>query len=209
MKTDELIRALTADGTVAPRASRMLPLSLGIGLAISALIFVVALGPRPDIAQAAESVRFLFKPFLMLVLASTAWMVLSRLIEPGAPARTWTLAIIPAVLVLALAAELMSVPRGQWERAMIGDNWYLCLALIPLLSFAPAVALLLALRHGAATHPAAAGAIAGLVASGLGAALYAVNCTDDSPLFVAVWYSLAIGLVCLISAYAGGRLLRW
>jgi hypothetical protein len=73
----------------------------------------------------------------------------------------------------------------------------------------PVAALFLALRAGAPTRPAAAGAIAGLLGGGLAATLYAINCTDDSPLFVAVWYSLAIAAVSLIAAMAGRSMLRW
>ena len=40
--------------------------------------------------------------------------------------------------------------------------------------------------------PSLAGAVAGLAAGGVAATLYAAHCTDDSPLFVATWYTLAI-----------------
>jgi hypothetical protein len=43
----------------------------------------------------------------------------------------------------------------------------------------------------------------------LSAALYATHCPDDSPLFVAVWYTLAVTLVMLIGASVGHRVLRW
>ena len=56
---------------------------------------------------------------------------------------------------------------------------------------------------------AAAGAAAGFLAGAIGAALYATHCPDDSPLFVAAWYSLAIGFVAALGAVAGSRLLRW
>jgi hypothetical protein len=53
------------------------------------------------------------------------------------------------------------------------------------------------------------GAVAGLLAGGLAATLYATHCPDDSPLFVAIWYSLAIALVVLAGAVVGRRVLRW
>jgi hypothetical protein len=68
---------------------------------------------------------------------------------------------------------------------------------------------MLALRHGAPTKPGLAGAIAGLAASGIATTFYAANCTDDSPLFVIVWYPLAIGLVALIGFLGGLRFLKW
>ena len=63
-------------------------------------------------------------------------------------------------------------------------------------------------RHAAPTRPSLAGAVAGLVASGIAATLYASS-TDDSPLFVATWYPLAIGIVVLAGYVAGSRCLRW
>jgi hypothetical protein len=84
-----------------------------------------------------------------------------------------------------------------------------CLASIPLLSMAPLAAMLVALRAGAPRSAGLAGAVTGLIAGGIGATLYATNCTDDSPLFVALWYPIAIALVALAGAVIGGRLLRW
>jgi hypothetical protein len=54
-----------------------------------------------------------------------------------------------------------------------------------------------------------AGAVGGLLAGGLGAMLYASHCTDDSPLFVALWYVVAIALVAVVGALAGRLVLRW
>ena len=58
-------------------------------------------------------------------------------------------------------------------------------------------------------HFAFAGFCAGLLAGGIAATFYAANCTDDSPLFVATWYPLAIGLLALLGAVLGGRFARW
>lgn len=54
-----------------------------------------------------------------------------------------------------------------------------------------------------------AGAAAGLSAGGLAATLYAIHCVDDSPLFVALWYTPPVVLVVLIGTAAGSRMLRW
>jgi hypothetical protein len=90
-----------------------------------------------------------------------------------------------------------------------GTNAIFCLKSIPFLAAAPLVAVLLALRQGAPEHPALAGAAAGLFAGAIGAACYATHCPDDSPVFVAAWYTLGIGIVAAIGAAAGSRLLRW
>jgi hypothetical protein len=36
-----------------------------------------------------------------------------------------------------------------------------------------------------------------------------MNCPDDSPFFLAVWYMLATMLVVTLGWFAGGRWLRW
>ena len=54
-----------------------------------------------------------------------------------------------------------------------------------------------------------AGALAGAAAAGIAATLYASNCPDDSPLFVASWYPLASLITVAVGAVAGDRFLRW
>jgi hypothetical protein len=78
-----------------------------------------------------------------------------------------------------------------------------------LLAAVPLVSALLALRYGAPENPTLAGASAGLLSGGIGAALYATHCIDDSPFFVSVWYTLAIAIVVAIGAWCGSRCLRW
>ena len=51
--------------------------------------------------------------------------------------------------------------------------------------------------------------VAGLFAGGVAAAIYAAHCPDDSPLFVALWYSLGIAIVALVGGLAGRLALRW
>ena len=91
----------------------------------------------------------------------------------------------------------------------MGHNAMLCLSVIPLLALPILAAALLALRQGAPSRPALAGAVAGLLSAGLAATLYAAHCIDDSPLFVATWYTLATALVAAIGALAGARWLKY
>jgi hypothetical protein len=68
---------------------------------------------------------------------------------------------------------------------------------------------LFGLRQGAPTRPALAGGVAGLMSAGLAATIYASHCTDDSPLFVATWYTLAAALMTAIGALAGSKVLKF
>ena len=85
----------------------------------------------------------------------------------------------------------------------------MCLTFIPLIGIGPLALLLIALRHGATSHPALGGAVAGLAAGGIAATFYAAHCTDDSPLFVATWYTIAIAILALIGAIGARRFARW
>jgi hypothetical protein len=212
MKTDDLINALAADH--APRRTsptRMLGVATVLGLVVAAALFAVILGPRPDFTTVMGEPRFVFKFVVTLVLAATAFMLGRRLLDPVDAGAPWwlALAMAPLLLALAVALELSVLPSESWWARLIGSNALLCLASVPLLALPILIAVLAALRHGAPVRPGLAGAVAGLLAGALGAALYAAHCVDDSPLFVAAWYSTAITLVTLAGAVAGNRALRW
>jgi len=212
MKTEDLINALIADLTVSKMRFRWIfGGAIALGAVIAAVLFHLLIGVRPDIGQAAESARFLFKFIVTIGLAITAAGLLSRLAIPGVPSGPWRWAwlSVPVLLAVAVLAELVAAPASAWWPRLLGSNAKYCLSLIPFLSIGPLACILLALRQGAPTEPGRAGAVAGLVSGGIAAALYASHCTDDSPLFVATWYSLAIGVVVLAGYIAGSRLLRW
>lgn len=150
--------------------------------------------------------RFLFKFVVTLPLAATASALLLRLGRPEATLGFGGLALVfsPALLVLAALAELFAVPRWLWISTLVGSNARLCLTLIPVLAMGPLACFLFILRQGASTSPGAAGAIAGIAASGIAATFYAANCTDDSPLFVVIWYPLATAIVAAAGFWGGG-----
>jgi hypothetical protein len=212
MQTEELIDALKADSG---RQSMSLGSTWRVAFAgatlVAAVVFYILLGPRPDFATAAHTVRFLFKFVVMLTLAFCAFKLVRALSRPGAtvtrPAM-WLMAA-PAMLCLAVAFELVVVPFGQWRTVWWGSNISICLTFIPAIGIAPLAVFLLALRHGAPTRPAVAGAVAGLLAGALSATFYAAHCTDDSPLFVATWYSIAIASLALFGMILGPRIARW
>jgi hypothetical protein len=216
MKTSDLIAALAADGPApAPAPSRSigrrLALALGAGALVSAALFMAALGPRHDIAAAAHTMRFDLKFVDTLALLLPCALLCLRLSRPdaGPGAMAAWLAAPFALLAGAVAMELIRVPPQFWETRLIGHNWMHCLMLIPLLSIPPLAALILVLREGAPRRPALTGALAGAAAAGVAATIYATNCTDDSPLFVASWYPLATLIVVAAGALAGRRFLAW
>lgn len=212
MKTDDLITALAADAPARAPSLRMTwAVTLAAAAVLASAVFFATIGPRPDIAAAAETVRFLFKFVVTVALAVSAFTLLDRLARPGAlrPAHWLALAAAPALLALAIVLELIAQPAPQWAMLTTGKNSMVCLTYIPLIGIGPLAIMVLALRRAAPTRPVLAGAVAGLVAGGIAATLYAAHCTDDSPLFVATWYTLAVGILAVAGAVAGRFFARW
>jgi hypothetical protein len=212
MKTDDLIAALSADAPVVARPiGRTVLACVGVGALAAAVVFFLTLGLRPDMSAAMGTPRFIFKVLLTLTLFASALGLILHLARPEKVSPGWivALAAAPILLILATLIELLILPSDLWMPRLVGTNAMMCVVLIPFLSALPLIATLLALRQGAPTHPAFAGAVAGLLSGGIGASLYAAHCTDDSPLFIAAWYVIAIAFLTLIGAIAGSRFLRW
>lgn len=211
MKTDELIRLLSQDAPVRMRLGRALALAVAAGIVASAVLLLATVGLRDDLASAIGTVRVAFKIGMTLVLAIAAFGLVSRIGKPGVPLRPWALALLLplALMVVAVGVELLVVPQDAWAARLIGRNAAFCLFFIPVLSLAPLAGLLAALRNGAPENPGLAGAAAGLAAGAIGAALYAWHCPDDSPLFGAAWYTLAVTVVIAVGYATGRRFLRW
>ena len=212
METDQLIRTLAADN-----AHRVRPVGFVLALAllaaapVSVAMLFAGLGVRPDLMTAMRNPFFDLKFAVTLALAIPAIAISLHLSRPEASLRGWKwLLLIPVGLLLAgIASEMMMPQRLPMMTRLVGNNSRLCMTAIPLMSLPLLVAALIGLRHGAPTRPAVAGAIAGLLSAGLAATLYASHCTDDSPLFVATWYTIATALITAIGALAGSRVLRF
>lgn len=213
MKTEQLIQALVADNdTVSPPISRTVWMALFIGVVLSAATFMAMLQVRSDFFYAiVNEPRFTFKFVFTLGLAVPALLLVRRLSRPdGEAGSLLALLFIPLLLLLAaVGLEMRSVPAEHWSISALGSMPGACMKYVPILGLAPLVAFLAALRHGAPTHPMAAGAAAGLLAGAIGATLYASFCVDDSPMFLAIWYVLGIAIVTAIGAALGAWLLRW
>jgi hypothetical protein len=212
METDQLIRTLAADNAHRARpVGFVLALWLLAALPVSVAMLLAGLGVRPDVMMAMHNPFFDLKFLVTLALAVPALAISLHLSRPEASlrGRAWLL-LIPAGLLLAgIASEMMLPQRLPMMTRLVGSNSRLCMTAIPLMSLPFLAAALIGLRHGAPTRPAVTGAIAGLLSAGLAATLYASHCTDDSPLFVATWYTIATAIVTAIGALAGSRVLRF
>lgn len=213
MKTDDLINAIAADAkSVDAPIGRTVTIAAALGALMSLALFLWTLGVRHDFSEVATSSgRFLYKFVVTLSAVVPAFLLVYELSRPDFKPgkKLWWLALAPALLIAAILFELASVPADEWHARMIGHNSFDCMVIIPLLSLAPFTALLYALRSGAPSRPAVAGAVAGLLSAAIAATLYASKCTDDSPLFVALWYPIGFIGMTALGALIGSRLLRW
>lgn len=212
MKTSRFIDTLAAD--LNPRGMSLhlrFLLALCLGALISVGLFMASVGPRADFADATHSLRFELKFVDTLSLTMPSALLCVRLLRPDARPGVLALFLAAPFFLLggAVIGELFLVPAEMWGTRLIGTNALHCLTIIPLLSIPPLAALIYAMRRGAPLNPALTGAVAGAASAGIAATLYAANCPDDSPLFVATWYPLATMIVVAIGALAGHRFLRW
>jgi hypothetical protein len=211
METDQLIRTLAADNAYRARpVGFVLAVALLSAAPVSVAMFFAGLGVRPDIMTAMQNPFFDLKFVVTVALAISAITISLHLSRPEATLRGWAwLLLIPVGLLVGGIASEMTLPQPlPMMTRLVGSNSRVCLTAIPLMSLPLLAASLIGLRHGAPTRPAVVGAIAGLLSAGLAATLYASHCTDDSPLFVASWYTIATALVTAIGALAGSRVLR-
>jgi hypothetical protein len=212
MDTDQLINTLAADNAHRARpVSFVLALALLAAAPVSIFMFVAELGVRPDVMAAMHNPFFDLKFAVTLALASAAITISLHLARPEASLSgfVWLLAIPAGLLVAGISGEMMMPQRLPMMTRLVGSNSKVCMTAVPLMSLPLLAASLIGLRHGAPSRPAVAGAAAGLLSSGLAATLYASHCTDDSPLFVATWYTLATAIVTAIGALVGSRVLRF
>ena len=210
MKTDDLVRLLTADaGRTVPPRTRIICTALASGASLC-LAFVVLVGVRPDLLSALADPRVTFKFAFAASAGIAAAAYGTRAIRPEDRSSPLVFALpVIALLILAVSLELLVTPRAGWSSAAHGVAPLRCLAMILTLALPATAALLFAMRAGAPRRPTLAGAAAGLGGGAIGAAVFALYCPNDSALFVAAWYVPGLLIAGAIGAAFGRRRLAW
>jgi hypothetical protein len=211
--SDQLIDRLCADlQPVRPGAvARRLAAGVGIGMLVSALLMLLLLGPRPDMASASATAMFWIKAAYTLAVAWVGLWAAERLARPGSDANqriAWFTAPLGVVALLALA-QLAAAPAPMRGPMLLGGSARVCPWFILLLSVPPLGGLVWAMRGLAPTRLRLAGAVAGLAAGGAGSFVYAVHCTESAAPFLAIWYTLGVLAAGLVGLLLGPLVLRW
>ncbi|MDY8107789.1 NrsF family protein [Fulvimarina sp. 2208YS6-2-32] len=211
MNTEQLIERLQREASAAP-APRVADWWLVTLCAVSAagLALLTTLGVRPDFERAIQTMRFDYKFVITAALAACALFAVRELARPTGRRRSLAVILAPLMLLAcAVLVEMAVTPAGLWAERAIGRNAAACMTFIPLVGIVPLALFLHASRERAPAYPMLQGGLCGLAAASVAAFFYAAHCTNDSPLFVALWYSLASGILVAAGALIGRRLLRW
>lgn len=211
MKTDVLIEMLARGAGPAPRAvvARRLAPVMVLGLMASSLLALLVIGPLPSVMFQTPA------PWIKLIyaflLAGAASVLTARLARPIARLQAPRAAVASVIAAMALlgAVALGLTPQEERWSAVLGQTWLMCPWLLMGFSFPSLAGILWAVKGLAPTQPKRAGFACGLLAGAIGAAGYSLACPESSATFVAIWYTLGIGLTAILGRALGPRSLRW
>lgn len=211
MTTEELIRRLAADPRPAPPLGRTLAAWLGLALLSALALMVAGWGLRPDLLRMLADPMVALKAGLPALAAGAAVLGGLRLARPegrmGGSAAALGLVGVGALGLWVMG--LIGTPPEGWGAAFRGSTLVYCLVSIPALAILPTLALLAVLRRGASLAPTLSGALAGLGGGAAAAAIYALHCPEDDPLFFVTWYGTGVLVATGAGALLGRRWLRW
>ncbi len=181
--------------------------TLAAALPVLAVVILV-LVRNPGLDDGIDTAQA-FNLSIWLTLAAGALWSLVEFTQPGASNGVWKY-LLPAPLLLGvgIALELARTPSQTWSNRFTSTAPGVCFTMIFLFSMPILSSIFYVLRSTSLAAPRTAGAISGLLASSLAAAIYLWHCPENSLVSVAIWHGLAVIAVVAISAYLGHRYLR-
>ena len=203
--TDDLIHSLAGhagdSGQDTASLRRFLLGALFLSFAAATLMVWTIFGFRQDFGAMIQASPFLFKASGAVALAAGAFILARRATLPATGPLS-ALLLLPGLLPFLLFAVIDPAGTDNVSAA-------LCSVDIGLLSLPALWLILAAMKKGAPTNPAKAGAIAGLLSGSLASAAHALACHNDRGISVLMWYGLAIALLSALGSLIGRRVLRW
>jgi hypothetical protein len=202
----ELASALPSTGPRRPWSKLAMMTAAASSITLAVILLFFARSPH---LQHGPTATIVFSAAAGLALAVVAFRAALQLSYPEAASGFWGFLVPPAILLTGLGLEMARTPESSWMSRLWGEDSAACFCCVAALSLPILAAALIALRDSAPTRPWLSGAMAGLLAGGISAALYTLHCPEDSLLFVATWHVLAILAVSVGGALAAKHFLRW
>ncbi len=195
---------------------RRLPLRDAAMLAVLGLIeiglYVWVRGMRPDMPVAMGRMAFWWKAASLVILVAVGGVTAMAAFDPTrSPRRGLRGFAIAAAVAIAAGWGIDAASAGVGP-LLIRLDWregLRCVGAVVVLSLPALLALGILMRRGAPTDPGGTAAAVGLTAAAWGGAVFVLACPHDDPLYVAVWFAVAILLVAAIARLVLPRLTRW
>jgi hypothetical protein len=207
MKTSSLIDLLSQDTPNAkPQFRFTFSCTFVVSVGLIILFFMLFLTLRSDFGKAVLTSNFMIKLSFTLSLTVLLGLQTYKSISPTHKISSkWFF----APLVLLTLAFLFEADKAKTLLALPKSSWSACLFFIPTLSLLSLIPFLWVLKNGASANPSLSGLTIGGFCGALGASFYAFHCTEDSSLFVLVFYSLGILTAALVGGLVGKKVLKW
>jgi len=212
MRTDDLIAQLAGglEPVKSNSVTRLLFGALVLGVAGSALVMLMVLGPRHQLDAAMAHHGVWAKLAYTFAIAAIGLRLVERAGRPGAEmTRPALMLALPLLAIVLLAALQMSAPGADIPSLVMGRSSRVCAFNVLIVALPTLAAAFWALRRLAPTRLTLAGAGAGLLAGAAGAFVYCFHCNEEAAPFIAIWYTLGIGVTAALGALLGRYFLRW
>ncbi len=211
MKTQELITMLAQEAGPAPKKlfiKRLLPATIiGASVALAIVFFFLNLIPQALATEVGVRIKIAYAGTLMVAAA----VLVSQVSKPGVSGRQAIFVIAGVIfcMLLAVAGSYFGTTETERVAALMGHSWLVCPWAILGLSIPIMLGSFWAIKGLAPTNLPLAGAACGLFSGAVAAIAYALACTETATPFIAIWYTLGIGLSVALGAKLGQRLLNW
>jgi len=213
MSTDPLIDRLATDLRPVNRRTPWRDAAILLVLGVIEIVCVLTLGlMRPDMSQAMHMPSFWWKTGSLAVIAAIGGGTALLSLDPTRSPRRG-LRIVGNVVLFALALGwLVDVfqagPAVFWQR-IDPAHGVVCARKIIEMSLPAVLALGMFVRRGASVDARGTAWAVGIAAAAFGALTFVLACPFDDPLYLAVWYSVACGIVTLVTRLLLPPLTRW
>ena len=211
MQTQELIDKLALDLT--PKPHKGVGGSIALYLAVTTVTMIAGtflMGPRADLMQKTESVRFLSETagiFLTFLVAGLGALLLS---VPGQLRTEKYLLLLSLSLALWLGTLCaFGISETLHANPLTMDWGYACTVAILCLAITPSALLFFLVRRQAPTRLGWNAFAVATSAFSAGALALQIHCPIDAVLHHLVWHGLPVFVFGALSASVGAKILQW